>query len=94
MTAEPIPNFVFTAHARFEMARRGLTEEVVRAVLERPGQRWELRPGRHVVQSRASMGDPAKPYVVRVLVDVDRTPCEVVTAYRTSRIAKYWRQEP
>jgi hypothetical protein len=30
--------------------------------------------------------------LVRVFVDVDRKPAEVVTAYRTSRIAKYWRE--
>jgi hypothetical protein len=27
-----------------------------------------------------------------VVVDVDRQPAEVVTAYRTSRIARYWRE--
>ena len=39
------------------------------------------------------MGDPLKDYVIRVIVDVDRTPNEVVTAYRTSKIDKYWRHE-
>jgi hypothetical protein len=29
-----------------------------------------------------------------VFVDVAHTPAEVVTAYRTSKIAKYWRDEP
>jgi len=32
-------------------------------------------------------------YLVRVFVDVDRTPEEVVTAYRTSKIEKY-RSQP
>jgi len=35
------------------------------------------------------MGQPQKTYLVRVFVDVDRDPAEVVTAYRTSNIAKY-----
>ena len=35
----------------------------------------------------------ARTDVVRVFVDVDRSPAEVVTAYRTSRIAKYWSAE-
>ena len=39
------------------------------------------------------MGSPAKMYLVRVFVDVDRNPPEVVTVCRTSRISKYWRQE-
>jgi hypothetical protein len=94
MNSEPIESYVLTAHARFEMERRGLSEEVIREVLQAPEQRWELRPGRHLLQSRIPMDDPEKVYVVRVIVDVDRNPNEAVTAYRTSKIDKYWRQEP
>ena len=32
-------------------------------------------------------------YLLRVFVDVDRTPAEVVTVYRTSKIEKY-RSQP
>jgi hypothetical protein len=32
-------------------------------------------------------------YLVRVFVDVDRSPAEVITVYRTSKIDKYWRSE-
>jgi hypothetical protein len=32
-------------------------------------------------------------YLVRVFVDVDRDPAEVVTAYRTSKISKYWEEQ-
>lgn len=49
--------------------------------------------GRVVLQARVAMGDPPKTYLVRVIVDVDRRPAEVVTAYRTSKMAKYWRGE-
>lgn len=42
-----------------------------------------MREGRVVAQAR--MG----PYLMRVFVDVDRSPPEVVTAYRTSKIEKY-----
>jgi predicted GIY-YIG superfamily endonuclease len=38
-------------------------------------------------------GDPAKQYLVRVFVDVDREPAEVITVYRTSKIDKHWRAE-
>jgi hypothetical protein len=90
--AEPLTDYVITEHAAFEIGRRGLTEELVHHVLVAPEQRYEVRPGREVFQIRMSMGDPPKTYAVRVFVDVDRRPSEVVTAYRTSRIAKYWRQ--
>ena len=42
--------------------------------------------------ARVVVGD--KTYLLRVFVDVDRHPAEVVTVYLTSRIAKYWRAEP
>jgi hypothetical protein len=87
-------NYLFTPHALFEMERRGLSEALIRAVLEAPAQRWEVRPGRHILQSKVAMDDPPKAYVVRVIVDVDRSPNEVVTAYRTSKLDKYWRQQP
>ncbi|MBI2468938.1 MAG: DUF4258 domain-containing protein [Candidatus Rokubacteria bacterium] len=88
-----MPDAVRTPHARVEPARRDLPEEIVRAVLEAPEQRAEARPGRVVLQSRVTMGSPGRRYLVRVVVDVQRRPPEVVTVYRTSRIAKYWRDE-
>jgi hypothetical protein len=33
-------------------------------------------------------------YLARVIVDIDRRPAEVVTVYRTSKVARYWRAEP
>lgn len=87
-------NYVIIEHAAFEMRRRRLSEEVVRGVLASPEQQWEVRPGRIVLQSRVALGAPAKTYLVRVVVDVDRDPAEVVTAYRTSKLSKYWRNPP
>jgi hypothetical protein len=85
-------HYVIGDHARFEMNRRGLSEEVVRSVLEGPDQLIEIRPGRVVMQSQVKMNLPPKAYLIRVFVDVDRDPQEVVTVYRTSKVSKYWRQ--
>lgn len=90
--ADPIKEFVITDHAAVELARRGLTEDTVRRVLSGPEQQIEIRPGRVVLQSRITMDSPGKEYLVRVFVDVDREPGEVVTAYRTSKLSKYWRE--
>lgn len=54
-----------------------------------PEQRFLVRPGREVLQSRVQFGN--RQYLVRVFVDIGEWPPQVVTAYRTSRIAKYWR---
>ncbi len=86
-------DYVLTEHALEEMKRRAIGEAVVREVLAFPEQTVDVRPGRRVLQSRMWMDDPQKHYLVRVIVDVDRTPAEVVTVYRTSKIEKYWRVE-
>lgn len=94
MTAEPVTDAVFTPHARSEMARRGLSEGVVRSVLSSPEQRLPVRDGRDVLQSVVVLGEPAKRYLVRVFVDIDRQPPAVVTAYQTSKVDKYWSPTP
>ncbi|MFQ5847413.1 MAG: DUF4258 domain-containing protein [Candidatus Methylomirabilales bacterium] len=93
MRPPPLADYVITPHARFEMQRRGLGEKTVRAILAAPEQWLEIGPGRVILQSRVSLDAPKRTYLVRVFVDVDRHPAEVVTVYRTSKIAKYWRGE-
>jgi len=88
---EPIRDYTITPHAAFEMPRRGIDETTVRLVLNHPEQREMVRPGREVLQSRLEL--EGRNYLVRVFVDIDRVPMEVVTAYRTSKIEKYWRDE-
>jgi hypothetical protein len=90
MPAEPIATYIVTAHAALEMARRGISEGMVNGVMIAPEQRLLVRTGRVVLQSRMARGVEQKAALVRVFVDVDRTPPEVVTAYATSKIAKYW----
>jgi Domain of unknown function (DUF4258) len=89
--AEPVDDYRIASHAIVEMERRGIDEAVVRGVLAAPEQRHTVRPGRDVLQSRITFAD--KTYLVRVFVDVDHEPAEVVTLYRTSKVAKYWRAE-
>ena len=85
-------NAVLTEHARNEIARRELSEQLVHEVLATPGQCFEVRPGRLVYQSIVDMPDGGVRSLVRVFVDVDREPPEIVTVYRTSRIDRYWRR--
>ena len=93
MSAFGVTNYVITEHALFEMKRRSLGEDVVRAILRSPQQTIDVRSGRIVLQSVLLMGATGQKYLVRVFVDIDRDPAEVVTVYRTSKIGKYWRTE-
>lgn len=76
------------------MARRELAEADIRLIVAAPEQVLEIRPGRYLAQSIREMGAPdsRRVYLVRVVVDVAGDGAiEVVTVYRTTRIARYWR---
>jgi hypothetical protein len=89
--AKPITEYRLTDHVKDEMARRQISEEEVTKVIASPEQTETAREGREVYQSRLQLGEPPQTYLLRVFVDVDRVPPEVVTVYRTSKIGKYWR---
>jgi hypothetical protein len=91
MPCQALQNYTLTDHALLEMQRRGLTEADVATVLEAPGQSEEVRPGRCVFQSKLTFDDSSNVYLLRVFVDIDRNPPEVVAVYRTSKVQKYWR---
>jgi len=82
---------VLTNHARLEMVRRGIAEDLVMAVLDRPEQVVAEREGLVAYQSRLAMED-GRVMLVRVIVEDRSTPRRVITVYRTSKIDKYWRR--
>ena len=85
-------DYIITDHAYFEMQRRDISEQIVRKVLGAPDQVEEVRADRRVYQSKIKFKDSDRIYLIRVFVDIGREPLEVVTVYRTSKIAKYWRK--
>jgi hypothetical protein len=87
----PIRNYCLTEHAKEEMAGRQIGQDDVANVPPAPEQVETVRQGRNIYQSHIKAGKPLRRYLLRVFIDVDRQPAEVVTVYRTSKIAKYWR---
>ena len=83
-------NFRFTRHALEEMQRRGISQELAEGVCTTPEQKIPQIGGRVVHQSRIEV-EPGKTYLVRVFIDPNDNPPAVITAYRTSKIEKYWR---
>jgi len=77
----------FTDHAQEQMGRRQLAEADVRLALASPDEILPVRAGRVVVHAML------KTYLLRVFIDVEPQPMEVVTAYRTSKIDRY-RSQP
>jgi hypothetical protein len=79
-----------THHARFEMERRQIPEDLVMNLLQNPEQVVAEREGLVAFQSRVVF-ERAGEMLLRAIVDQRAHPPRVITVYRTSKIAKYWR---
>ncbi len=82
---------ILSDHVRRQASRRGIDESTVHAVAGAPEQVVPVRVGREVRQSRVPFPPAGTLYLVRVFVDLSPGVETVVTVYRTSKIAKYWR---
>lgn len=91
MECPDITSYIIVPHADLEMKRRGISADTIDTVLRNPTIQHPVRPGRCVYQAQLAFDSPPKFYLVRIFVDVDRQPYEVVTVYRTSKIQKYMR---
>ncbi len=84
MPSKPIR---FSAHARFEMRRRGIGQAEVVRTIRNPGQVLPSVNGREIYHRL--IGRAAR-LLLRV-VRQEANGYHVITAYKTSNIAKYWR---
>jgi hypothetical protein len=85
MPAKPIR---ISPHASFEMRRRGIKPADVRRMIRHPGQVLPSAKGREIFQGLIGR---ARSLLLRVIVKEDAHAYHVVTAYKTSKAAKYWR---
>jgi hypothetical protein len=83
-------DFRLSRHVKEEMERRGIPLAFVESVLHDPQQTVTERGGKKAYQSKLDFGE-GKIFLLRVIVDDSIDPVVVITAYRTSRIDKYWR---
>jgi hypothetical protein len=80
-----------TDHAYAEAEARGIPLSVLQSVVESPEQIVDAHSERSVYQSKVDIN--GKRYLVRAIVE-NTDPLTIVTVYRTSKIEKYWRDEP
>ena len=75
-------------HARQEIERRRIPLILIEDTLAEPDQ---VVPERGVVKAYQSKCEiHGKMFLLRVIVDDSVAPAVVVTAYRTTKIEKYW----
>ena len=80
-----------SSHALQEMHSRRIEREMVDAVMSNPAQKVPQLAGIVCYQSKIDI--KGKTFLLRVMVNEDASPPVVVTAYRTSKIDKYWRDK-
>lgn len=85
MPAKPIR---ISSHARFEMRRRGIGRAEVVRMIRNPGQILPSVKGRSIFQGLIGL---AGKFLLRVIIAEDAQAYNVVTAYKTNKIAKYWK---
>jgi hypothetical protein len=85
MTAIEITNY-----ARLQMLERELPEEWIQDLISNPPQVIAGSQGRQIAQKKVIIG--GKEQLLRVIFEQDEDRIIVVTAYTTSRVAKYWRE--
>jgi hypothetical protein len=79
----------FAPYALKQMQERGLSGTIVREAVVTPDQVVQGKRGRKIAQKRIQ--DVGKEYLIRVIYEEAASEVTVVTAYRTSKVAKYWR---
>jgi len=75
------------------MERRQIPEALVRQVVVAPEQVVSSEKGRTVYQSRVQDAVLEAVVLLRVVVEEQPEELLVITAYKTSKIAKYWQSE-
>ena len=80
-------------HARAQMIERGISGEMVLEIISSPQQTIPQGEEKVIYQSVKYLDLDEQNFLVRVFVNIIKQPNLVITACRTSKIAKYWKDE-
>jgi hypothetical protein len=83
--------FKLIPHAEKELAQRQISRQQLDSVLNAPQQIISEMYGRKAYQSKLDFGN-GKIFLLRAIVDESTQPFTVITAYRTKKTDKYWRE--
>ena len=83
----PVKPVRISSHARFEMSRRSIRPGEVVRIVRHPGQVLPSIKRREIYQSLIG---PARRMLLRVVVK-ELAGAYLVTVYKTSKVARYWR---
>ena len=77
-------------HAKTQLKIRKIALEEIVACLKNPGQVVPEKKGRLAYQGK--LPSNGKIYIVRVIVEKKAERLRVITAYKTGKVDKYWKE--
>lgn len=80
----------FSDHAKEQIKDRDIPVEMVLEVVKNPAQKYNNDIDETVCQSKVVWEE--KTYLLRVFVNFTKKPPVIISAYRTNKIEKYWRE--
>jgi hypothetical protein len=86
--------FTFSIHALEQLKVREISRKLVMEVFENPDQVYSKSDENEIVLYQSVFRkDTDETYLIRVFVNQIKSPNLVITAYRTSKVQKYWKDE-
>ena len=82
---------VFSNHAILEINRRKIKIEDVERLINNPPQKIPSKKNRIIIQGKYHDKDHNKEMLLRIIGEELEGSFYVITAYRTSKIEKYWK---
>lgn len=80
---------IVSTHAAIELQRRNISRETVLKTAKNPQQKLKTN-GTWICQSKYIDSVLKKEILLRVFVREDIKDVKIITAYKTSKISKYW----
>ncbi len=84
--------FILLNHAKLQARERGIDLKIIENILSNPKQIVTEPKGLKAAQSKYLDRKKNKEYLIRVIFREEKDLRIGITAYKTSKIKKYWRQ--
>lgn len=81
---------IFSKHAKEQMLRRGITREIVMLVISHPEETLADEEDVTVTIYQSLIKEDNQRFLLRVFINKDKFPHEIITLYKTSKIKKYY----
>jgi hypothetical protein len=89
--ASAMNDFIFSKHAEEQMLRRGISHKIVMAVMSQPEE--TLVDDTTIMIFQSLIKEENRWFLLRIFVNESKTPHEIITLYKTSKIKKYYESE-